>query len=625
MSSASTTRSARALILCAIATTGASAVAASTASAQAPARLPVFDVSSSGATKAQADRLAKALGISAQMLGENGLLSYIDQENFGALPVKPVTTPGATRPDEEGTPVIAEAPDLDAIRRIKPMDASAARSQATAALKAAGLDTGGDGVLTHSEFESTDADGVQNAKVQVDTHVSFPQSLGGYALEGPGSKAKVVFGPEGKPTYVRYAQRKLTEGATVALLTPTAADALAKQRFEAGCPGQKPLDDLRLTRKLVYYAPSLSRATVERIVPHYDYGATATIAGRTVQLERVLLPAVSSGAPKATLTATADGGRVTGVTKVSGGTAPYRYSYSSCASTLPDSAARAGSKTSYAVQHRPGAEGPVAEKLSVTITDANGLTTVASDSVSVTAPAKALIGRLRVRAAVGNRTDVGNEWIGNSQGLSNSADNNYDFRDEMSDVATISVNWSEGNVWESDFKDPALGGDDSTYADNVDLMWFQGHGNPDGFATNPTPGDGFVSRTDARWGNNDLEWLVVHSCSVLELGSGATHVQNRWRPAFRGLHMLLGYGNSSYNVDGDGNEFGDDLADDDMRIRSAWVDANESEQPDGVIYRYMGVYGPNGEWNRNDYFHGIGSVSADITTVTGAWSYSGTV
>ena len=112
---------------------------------------------------------------------------------------------------------------------------------------------------------------------------------------------------------------------------------------------------------------------------------------------------------------------------------------------------------------------------------------------------------------------------------------------------------------------------------------------------------------------------------MLTLGSGSSSVWNRWKPAFRGLHLLLGYGNSSYNVDGDGNEFGDDLADDDMRIRSAWVDANESEQPDGVIYRYMGVYGPSGEWNRNDYFHGIGSVSGDITTVTGAWSYSGTV
>ena len=79
---------------------------------------------------------------------------------------------------------------------------------------------------------------------------------------------------------------------------------------------------------------------------------------------------------------------------------------------------------------------------------------------------------------------------------------------------------------------------------------------------------------------------------------------------------MLAHGNLSYNVDGDGNEFGDNLADDDMRIRSAWNDANES-YPDGVIYRHMGVYGPNGEWNRDDYFDGIGAVSKDVTTVTG--------
>src|SRR4051794_30858281 len=95
MSSASTTRNARAMVLCAIAAAASSGVAASAASAQAPARLPVFDVTSSGASKAQAERLAGALGISVQLLGENGLLSYIDQDNFGALPVKQVTTPDA--------------------------------------------------------------------------------------------------------------------------------------------------------------------------------------------------------------------------------------------------------------------------------------------------------------------------------------------------------------------------------------------------------------------------------------------------------------------------------------------------------------------------------------------------
>jgi hypothetical protein len=541
------------------------------------------------------------------------------------LPSTPVTTPEATRPNEEERPVIALAPDLDAIRRITPMSASAARSKASGALATARLATGGRARVTFSEFDSVDANGTQNVKARVDTHVSFPQTLGGRPLTGPGSKAKIVFGADGTPTYVRYARRKLSKGQTVALLPAAAADRLAKQRYEAGCPGQKPMEGLRLSRKLVYFAPSLSRTTVKRIVPHYDYGAVASIGGQQVQLERILLPAVRAGAPRATLTASADGGRVTGVTKVTGGTAPYTYAYSSCATTLPDEAARAGSRTSYAIVRKPGSEGRVAEKLSVTVTDANGLTTVASAPVSITQPSTGALAPLGARAAVGGRVDVGDEWIGNSQGLSNSEDNNYDFRDEMSDVANISVNWSEANVWESDFKDPALGGDDSTYADNVDLMWFQGHGNPDGFATNPTPGDGFVHRTDARWGNNDLEWLVVHSCSVLELGSGATNVWNRWSPAFKGLHLLLGYGNSSYNVDGDGNEFGDDLADDDMKIREAWVDANESEQPDGVIYRYMGIYGPSGEWNREDYFHGIGPVSGDITSVAGAWSYSGTV
>ena len=530
----------------------------------------------------------------------------------------------APAPDEEGGKVVAEAPDLDAIRRIKPLGDDAARRLATEGLKRAGLPFEGQGRITHSHFDSVDAEGRPTANADVDTHVSFPARLGDVPLIGAGAKSKLVFDPSGRLTYLRYAQRALAEAGTAPLLSEAAADRIATERFTAGCPGAQPVTGLKLSRRLVYYAPSLALGSVKRIVPHYDYGAQASVGGQTVALQRVLLPAIAQGAPQATLTAKAEGGRVTATTDVRGGQAPYTYRYGSCATTLPDKAAGAGAQTSYPIVARPG-RAPATEQVSVTVTDANGLTTTATARVGLGAVAATKRAPALGRVSVANRVDVATEGIGNSQGLPNTASNTADLRDEMEDVSTIAFHWADNDVFESDFVDPVFGGDDTAWADNVDLMWFQGHGNANGFATGETQGDGWVDRSEARWGNNDLEWLVANSCDVLALGSGATNVWNRWRPAFRGLHLFLGHGNTSYNVDGDGNEFGDDLADDDMRIRSAWADAAESEQPDGVIYRYMGVYGPSGEWNRNDYFHGIGPVSGDITTVTGAWSYSGTV
>jgi hypothetical protein len=597
-------------------------VAAAPAAAE-PTRLPVYDVKTAGVGEAKAERLAAAFGLDTNLRHDDGSLAFLDVQRFGFLPVRALPAPAA---DEEGGKVVAEAPDLDAIRKIVPLGDAEARRRATSGLARAGLPFEGEGRVSHSHFDSVDAAGRQTLSADVDTHVSFPARLGDLPLVGPGAKSKLVFDPSGRLTYLRYARRELSQAATVPLLSTTAADALATARFTAGCPGDKPITGLKLSRRLVYYAPALSARSVQRIVPHYDYGAQASIGGRTVELEHVLLPAVAADAPKPTLRATAAGGRVTARTAVTGGRAPYTYRYGSCTTTLPDAAAGAGAETSYAVADRPGGGSGAAEQVTVTVTDADGLTATASARVTAgTLAAATRRTRVRARASSGGRVDVGSEGIGNSQGLPNTASNTADFRDEMEDVSTIAFHWADNDVFESDFVDAVFGGDDATWGDNVDLMWFQGHGNANGFATGATQGDGFVDKSEARWGDDDLEWLVVHSCDVLTLGSGSSSVWNRWKPAFRGLHLLLGYGNSSYNVDGDGNEFGDDLADDDMRIRSAWVDANESEQPDGVIYRYMGVYGPSGEWNRNDYFHGIGSVSGDITTVTGAWSYSGTV
>jgi hypothetical protein len=593
------------------------ATGAGPAAAQAPPdRLPVFEVVRSGATAAQAARLADALGLDAQLREADGSLSFQDPDRFGFLPTRSLPKPAA--PDEEGTDVIAQAPDLEAIKRIEVLSDDRARTRAAQALREAGLAFKGTGKVTNSMFESRDAAG--KLEVPVDTHVSFPARLAGRRLIGAGSKSKIVFDGDGRVTFLRYAARELREGAMVELIDGAQADQLAEERYRNACAGQEPLERLSLDRELVYLAPDLAENGVKKIVPHYAYSGTARVAGQTVTLQKILLPATRDGAPQAKLELSAAGSRIRATTTVEGGTGPYAFGYSSCATQLPESAAEAGPTLDYTVRARRGGGGPAPERLTVTVTDANGLTSTAVAQADVVARAARRAGRARMATA--GVVDVSSEGVGVSQGLTNTEDNTRKFRNEMDDVADIPFFFMEYDVWESDFTDASAGGDDDRYADNVDLMWFQGHGSPNGFTTGD---DGWVDRSEVEWGDQDLEWLVVHSCDVLDISSSGGSVWDRWEPAFDGLHLLLGYGNSSYNVDGDGNDFGDSLADDEQKLRDAWVEANEDHQLDGVIYRYMGVYGASGEWNREDYFHGEGSVSADIRTITGSWSYSGTV
>lgn len=66
----------------------------------------------------------------------------------------------------------------------------------------------------------------------------------------------------------------------------------------------------------------------------------------------------------------------------------------------------------------------------------------------------------------------------------------------------------ENNVWEIDFKDVSLGGNDLNYADNADLVAYCGHGYASsGFLlANDKHNDGNVSRSDLRLGDVDLEY-----------------------------------------------------------------------------------------------------------------------
>jgi hypothetical protein len=183
---------------------------------------------------------------------------------------------------------------------------------------------------------------------------------------------------------------------------------------------------------------------------------------------------------------------------------------------------------------------------------------------------------------------------------------------------TVRFNWGDFNAWEEDFKDPGLGGNDTPWIDNVDAAFYTGHANSDGWTFPGSNDDDFLHYTEARLGNNDLEWLVVAACGPLQLGSSPNRWWQRWGPAFEGLHLLCGYQTVTYDNTVEGTKWASYMLAG-RTVRSAWMQTGIDVQGASEIVAVMGVFGPGGVSNWNDHYHGEGSVGPDIHDVRGYW------
>jgi Family of unknown function (DUF6345) len=187
-------------------------------------------------------------------------------------------------------------------------------------------------------------------------------------------------------------------------------------------------------------------------------------------------------------------------------------------------------------------------------------------------------------------------------------------------------------------------GHDQNEGDDSDLVWEQSHGNFNGLRTGKVLSVGpppffpitydRVTSNRVQWGDGDLEWIVMHACDTLaDLNeSGAiptptTGITSRWVQSFAGVHLLMGFRNHSANVDGDADEFADNIVDDHMRVVDAFVDAVEDEQPSGVKYRIIGPRTASNVNNFSDHAWGLGGgTTQDIKLVgTAYWNLKGTV
>jgi hypothetical protein len=134
--------------------------------------------------------------------------------------------------------------------------------------------------------------------------------------------------------------------------------------------------------------------------------------------------------------------------------------------------------------------------------------------------------------------------------------------------------WSDQNAWEDDWVD-----DNGNWIDNVDYIFYEGHGWPGGFTfVNTSHDDEYVQHGEVQnlWGNGDAEWIFLLSCSVI-----ADSSRGNWAGTFNGLHGIAGFRNTAYDVNGFGSTlatyliFGYDMKD-------SWFKTCDSEQPGGV-------------------------------------------
>ena len=159
-------------------------------------------------------------------------------------------------------------------------------------------------------------------------------------------------------------------------------------------------------------------------------------------------------------------------------------------------------------------------------------------------------------------------------------------------------------------------------------MFYIGHGNGGGFKFESEHDDDKVNYLDAQgaWGDKDLEWLALLSCEVMKDTYNGLKWNQRWGPAFDGLHLILGFQTVANDWSGFGGAFADWTLGrynvlPPMPVAQSWFLAKAQHQPAERIAMIMGPIGPGDCINYGDYFVGKGPVGPDFrgSQIKGFW------
>ena len=560
-------------------------------------RLPVYRVVTTGIREPEARQLAEALRIpAADLLWRDGEASFVDRDKYLAVPSVAIEDPEivarftkATTNHHPEIPIAVSGIDYAALDRHVPFADDAALRSAAAALDGAGLTpASARPMVGHTVFTTVaiDADGAEQEQRQVllDTQVSYRFTVDGYPLVGPGAQIQMSFGAEGNVTRLVHATRTLEPGPSVAIID---ADTM-RRRLACSLP-----DDAEVDLRLVYFAPSLRNALSGapywrpgEIIPWYAVTVTRTVirpgrrTGRPLISRVRLIPATDDTrfVPSVTVEANSiDGSRVNARATASGGTPPYSFLWGG---SNPDTFSERGEAVSYEPLARdlreviPARSFTRIEHVSVTVVDANGVSAQAITSLPATArPAPDT--RNSVTYGCESPNDPG-AWTGDR----------IAWQSVMSAFGGGSERfcWLADSSWPGDYIEPTPPGTldshpwidgDADYRNwginTANIVFYIGDSAPDCFAEmypGATPADynteqgGWVLEPTepatvqigsqfydvayaGSWGaphpDDQLQWLPMYACNLLENDATWPSPWLRWGPAFNGLHSLLAF------------------------------------------------------------------------------------
>ncbi|MCK0111972.1 DUF6345 domain-containing protein [Ornithinimicrobium sp. F0845] len=225
----------------------------------------------------------------------------------------------------------------------------------------------------------------------------------------------------------------------------------------------------------------------------------------------------------------------------------------------------------------------------------------------------------------------GTSWIGTWGGLGGSQANAQGFVDELTAEGwQRRFNWGNQAAFKSDWVS-----NDDTYVDDVDFVFYTGHASPNGWQLATAGSADWLHHSDVgaspnvpsdHWGQENLEWMAIAACGPLEddIINGGGNVFDRWRGAFDGLHLLLGYAAVTYDNTEEGRRLAS-YARSGMTLVQAWFRTGQEIQPS--TNGYGDPYGPDvyaaamyiGNASGNtagDHLWGHGSVGPDIRNST---------